>query len=91
MKAMIFCLLIFAGFFAAAEELLDAADREPANVTAASAKRTYPGAADEDDLQVQAHIPEAAIKTDARTVQRNVFKTLYNQEMKDQSQENLEE
>lgn len=85
-----FC--IFAGYSAIGQELIDTNDREPASVTPASAsKRTYVGGGDEEDLLVQARLPEASLKTDARTVQRGVFKTLYNQEMKEERQENVEE
>lgn len=68
------------------------AEREPAAVAPSlTVKRTYPGGADEEDLQVQTAIPEAALRTDARSLQREVFKALYNQELKDERQDAVEE
>ncbi len=67
-------------------------DREPSAVIAPSAtKRLYPGGADEEDLQVQARLPEALIKTDARTLQRDVYRGLFKQEMKEERRETEEE
>lgn len=77
-----------------AEDFLGEAEpeREPAAVAPAmSTKRTYPGGADEEDLQVQTAVPEAALRTDARSLQREVFKALYNQELKDERQDAVEE
>jgi hypothetical protein len=75
-----------------AEEPVDAPDRDPSALNSVSAsKRTYPGGADEEDLQVQARLPEAGLKTDARTLQRGVYKTLYNQDLKEERTENVEE
>ena len=68
--------------------------REPAAVAPmqnAAGKRAYPGGADEEDLRVLPALPEAALKTDARSVQREVYKNLYNQELKEQSQDAVEE
>lgn len=76
----------------AEDELIDPNDREPASVNPLNAsKRTYPGGADEEDLLVQARLPEAGSKTDARSLQRGVFKNLYNQEMKEERAETVEE
>jgi hypothetical protein len=85
--------LFFAGVLHAEDAIeTTAPDRDPANMNMISAsKRTYPGGGDEEDLLVQNHLPEAALKTDARTLQRGVYKTLYNQEMKDERTENVEE
>jgi hypothetical protein len=86
--------LLIAGSLAWAEEdLMDLPEREPnaVNVVAPSAKRTYPGGADEEDLQVQAHLPEAEMKENAHAVQREVFKELYNQEMKEERNDTVEE
>ena len=67
-------------------------ERDPSAINPTSpSKRTYPGGMDEDDLQVQARIPDAAMKTDARTLQRDVYKVLFNQELKDERQEAVEE
>ena len=56
-----------------------------------SSKRLYPGGNDEEDLQVQAHIPEATLKTDSRYLQREVYKTLFNEELKEDGRESVEE
>lgn len=65
-------------------------ERDPASVTAPR-KRTYPGGADEEDLTVQAQLPEATLKTDARGIQKEVYKSVFNQELKDERQEAVEE
>ncbi len=54
-------------------------------------KRHYAGGADEEDLQVQTQLPEAALHTDSRSLQREVYKSLYNEELKDERQEAVEE
>lgn len=67
-------------------------EREPAAIESTlSAKRTYPGGADEEDLRVQAALPEAALKTDARSIQRDVYKAMFNKELKDDRQDAVEE
>ena len=67
-------------------------ERDPAAVSQSlNVKRNYPGGLDEEDLQVQASIPEAALHTDSRTLQREVYKSLYNQELKDDRQDAVEE
>ncbi len=94
MKHVCWILVLVASGAAYAEENIDLSgevDRDPAFVKVYSGKRTYPGGGDEEDLQVQTKIPEAALKTDSRTVQRDVYKELYNQEMKEERQENVEE
>ena len=70
-----------------------AADREPSAVTQVSAihKRAYAGSADEEDLRVQATLPEAGLRVDARGLQREIFKQLYNQDLKEEQQNDLEE
>jgi len=65
-------------------------DREPAAVSVPK-KRNYPGGADEEDLTVQAQLPEATQRIDARTLQRDVYKGLYNAELKDDRQDAVEE
>jgi len=79
---------------AAAEDFLSEPEpeREPAALASTfSNKRTYPGGADEEDLRVQAALPEAALRTDARSIQRDVYKALFNQELKDDRQDAVEE
>ena len=76
----------------AEDELIDPNDREPAAISPnISSKRTYPGGADEEDLTVQSRLPEAGLKTDARSLQRGVYRALYNQEMKEERAETVEE
>lgn len=78
-----------------AEDFLNESEpeREPAAVTAPtfSPRRQYPGGVDEEDLRVQNNLPEATQQTDARVLQREVFKSLYNQELKDERQDAVEE
>jgi hypothetical protein len=91
MRFVILAILLFSGYVMA-DQLTNTDERDPAAINAVSAsKRTYPGGADEEDLQVQTRLPEAALKTDFRTVQRGVYKTLYNQELKDERTEPVEE
>ncbi len=70
-------------------EELDA-DREPAAVSS-SLRRTYPGGGDEEDLRVMPSLPEAPLKTDQRSLQKEVYKALYKQELKDDHQDTMEE
>jgi hypothetical protein len=66
--------------------------RDPAAVPSTlNSKRSYPGGADEEDLRVLPALPEAALKTDSRSVQREVYKALYNQELKDDRHDHVEE
>ena len=79
---------------AAAEDFLSEPEpeREPASVPSTlNVKRNYPGGADEEDLQVQTAIPEAAMHTDARSLQREVFRALFNKELKDDREDAVEE
>lgn len=69
----------------------DIVEREPSAVRSSVSKRTYLGGADDDDLSVQKQIPEAAIRVDARSVQREIYKKLYREDMKDDRQETMEE
>lgn len=89
---LVLAALILVGWFAAAEDIMDM-DRDPASLIlpTSSAKRTYPGGADEEDLKVQTTLPEASLKTDARGIQKEVYKALYNQELKDESHAPVEE
>lgn len=67
--------------------------RDPSSLVlpSSSAKRTYPGGADEEDLKVLTSLPEAVVRTDARGIQKEVYKALYNQELKDESHAPVEE
>lgn len=90
MKLIVFAIL-FVSAFAMADEYTDQ-DRDPAAVNPTSAsRRSYPGGADEEDLQVQPRLPEAALKTDYRSIQKGVYKQLFNQELKDSATEAVEE
>ena len=72
------------------DTLMELPDREPAAVNNEVGhlipKRTYPGGADEDDLQVQDQLPEAQLKVSARDIQHQVYKELYKKEMQEQQQ-----
>lgn len=85
MKPILWVILVLSPVCWAADDI--DMDRDPASLVLPSnaAKRTYPGGQDEEDLKVMAAIPEAALKTDARGIQKEVFKALYNQELKDES------
>lgn len=75
---------------ALAQEDFAEIDRDPASIPL-TVKRNYPGSADEENLQVLKALPEAPLKTDARGIQKEVFKALYNQELKDDRPETVEE
>ena len=81
----------FAGGFEPAPSAAPAAARDPSALTLQPRKRTYPGGSDEEDLRVMAALPEAEIRTDARTLQRDVYKTVYNQELKEERHDDAEE
>ena len=91
-KILLIALMMSVGLTAMAEEMPDM-DRDPASLVlpTSSVKRTYPGGADEEDLRVQATLPEAALRTDARSIQKEVYKHLYNQELKEDSTAPVEE
>ena len=92
MKSVLAILILSICWPTFAEEAQDL-DRDPASLALPSAatKRTYPGGADEEDLKVLAQLPEAAVRTDARSIQKEVLKALYNQELKDESTAPVEE
>ncbi|MGE0764589.1 MAG: hypothetical protein AB7N80_15040 [Bdellovibrionales bacterium] len=54
-------------------------------------KRLYPGGRDEEDLKVLASLPESIRKTDERVIQKDVYKTLFNQELKNDAPEEASE
>ncbi len=88
----ILSLLLMWAVSAGAEEFFENQDRDPAAILNPSPrKRAYPGGADEGDLVVQNRLPEAALKTDQRSLQRGVYKALFNHELKDERQETPEE
>lgn len=53
-------------------------------------KRLYPGGRDEEDLKVLASLPEAMRKTDERVIQKDVYKSMFNQELVDEADEGAE-
>lgn len=77
-------LVLLLSFAAAANEP-EVIDRDPSALITPPVKRLYPGGADEEDLKVQASIPDAIVRTDARGIQKEVYKSLYNQELKDEA------
>jgi hypothetical protein len=94
-KFMLLLALLWAAAVHAEDQLLEESDRDLASVppanSASTNHRTFPGGADEDDLQVQSHLPEAALRTDPRQLQKEVYKTLYKQDLKDDGRESVEE
>jgi DNA/RNA endonuclease G (NUC1) len=75
-----------------------ALDAEPAPVDAtqgserAPAQESTPGHTNPDELKVQAQLPDAQQKKDARSLQNEVYKSIYNRELKpDQREDVLEE
>ena len=65
--------------------------RDPSALKLQPRQRAYPGGADEEDLRVLAVLPEAEMRTDARTLQRDVYKSVYNQELKEERHDDAEE
>ena len=68
----------------------DGAAREPSSLIAPT-ERNYPGGRDEDELRVQNTVPEAPIRLDARTVQRKVYKEIYNQDLGESHEDSQED
>ncbi len=89
---LILSFLAWSGM-AAAEDFLSEPEpeREPASVAPLSVKKTYPGSQDEEDLRVQTTLPEASMRADTRGMQREIFKALYNQELKEEHRDEVEE
>lgn len=50
-------------------------------------KRQYPGGRDEEELKVLVALPEFSRKTDDKTIQKEIYKNLFNQELKEDTQE----
>lgn len=95
MKSLLVLVFLSMALPAWADEISDEAaepvDRDPAAITLPSQPKSYPGGADEDNLRVLASLPEAAIKIDARSLQREVYRQLYKQEMKEQHRDDVED
>ena len=66
-------------------------DRDPAALVIPPRKRNYPGGALEEDLLVQPTLAESEQKVDARTLQRDVFKAMFNQDLKEERHDDAEE
>jgi len=86
-------ILGFISFSAVAQDFLSEPEpeRDPAAAQPLNVKRSYPGAQDEEDLRVQTALPEAAMRADTRGMQREIFKSLYNQELKEERHDEVEE
>ena len=67
------------------------APRDPSALVIPPRKRAYPGGADEEDLRVQPALADAEIKMDSRTLQRDVYKSVFNQELKEERHDDAEE
>lgn len=89
-RIFLFFLLGFNLVAMAQEEFEFEVEREPATISL-STQRSYPGARDEDQLQVQSQLSEPLAKMDTRGIQREVYRGLFNQELKDDRQETMEE
>jgi len=74
---ILFSFLILSNGFAG--EILSPAT--PLEEIEKARKRLYAGGRDEEDLKVLATLPEAARQHDERSVQREVFKNIFNQDM----------
>lgn len=78
-------------FSAQVQQELSDSERDPAAVNVPSRRRNYPGGADEEDLRVQVNLPQAESKVDSRLLQRDVYKQLFNQELKEERDDEVEE
>ena len=84
MKIAALILLLSLNAFAQEEEMpvpLTEETRAPASE--AAPRRS------EDDLKVQAALPEALVKRDTRSLQNEVYKTIYNRELKNDQREDV--
>lgn len=79
--AAVLVLLLSISSFANENEI----DRDPSALVTPPVKRLYPGGTDEEDLKVQPSLPDVTVRTDARGIQKEVYKSLYNQELKDEA------
>lgn len=92
MKKLVF-ILGFISIAASAQDFLGEPerDRDPASIAPITVKRVYPGSQDEEALTVQSALPEARNTADTRGMQREIFKSLYNQELKEERHDEVEE
>lgn len=93
MKLVIWAL--FAVSTVSFAEGFDDADRDLAAIGGATVvnvkAKPFPGGADEEDIRVQATLPEVPLSADSRSVQREVYKDLFKQELKDERTDTIEE
>lgn len=77
---------IVGGMDGSEEPVAETTTREPA-------QENIPGKpAKEDELRVLPQLPDAQLKRDARSIQREVYKSIYNRELKpDQREDVLDE
>lgn len=87
MMKFILTMAVILGFYGARTWAQEATDSS----SPVTQKRAYPGGADEESLSVLTRLPEAPLRTSARQIQKEVYKTIYNQELKDESTETMEE
>jgi hypothetical protein len=75
------------------EELAIAVDREPSSEALPSPEKvTTDKKNSEQELKVQTQLPNAIVKRDARTIQNEVYRTIYRRDLKvDQREDTLDE
>ena len=91
---MALLILATVSIFASAQEF-DEPDRDLAavgGITVVPIKaKPFPGGADEEDIRVLTALPEVPLSADSRAVQREVYKDLFKQELKDERTDTIEE
>ncbi|MGE4133869.1 MAG: hypothetical protein AB7F86_19690 [Bdellovibrionales bacterium] len=90
MKYLLTFVLLVMGLPAWAQEA-EELSRDPASQFAPNPKRSYPGGADEEDLRILSSLPDAPIHTDARAIQKDIYKEVFKQDLKDEDQDTVEE
>ncbi len=88
MNWLALCVMIVFGAPTFASEI--SPNLTPATEIERARKRLYPGGRDEEDLKVLASLPEAPRKTDTRSIQKEVYKNLFDQDLKDDEGESSE-
>ena len=91
LKWLLIAVWLGSAFPARAADDLQELDRDPASTFVPVTKRSYPGGADEEELKVQPILHEVVLRTDARSLQKEVYKTLFNQDLKDERTDTVEE
>lgn len=85
---LIIILGLLLPLFSSAE--IDVTTERDLEIQEIAEKRLYPGGADEEDLEVVERITEADIKVSRSSVEREVYKELFNEELKE-SVDSIEE